>query len=283
MVPEDYKATEAESSVISGLERAGSRTMSIERAYSQRKITKVAGESGRVLHEKEEQPQVICHGNGSGFFPPGFENQSNDPKEKPHELMVQSPLVGFSGDNEREGGQGLPFVKSLEIWKAVESMEIFKVMPQNPHFQPLVKSKEILREGLAVAHMLNFASLVQKTSALTVVDPRNLFTTILDVLPEFETLGFDVKAVRGRTSELLKIKDRRGHPQQHSDELTKINEEIGANQKTMRELEEKQALLLQRKKSKIAEIASLKLYADYTTKDLQNFEADFESSAGSSW
>ncbi|KAE8694907.1 hypothetical protein F3Y22_tig00110764pilonHSYRG00075 [Hibiscus syriacus] len=144
MVPEDYKATEAESSVISGLEGAGSRTMSIERAYSQRKISKVAGESGRVLHEKEEQPQIICHGNDSGYFPPGCENQWNDPKEKPLELMVQSPLVGLS------------------------------VMPQNPHFQPLVKSKEILREGLAVAHMLNFTSLVQKTSELTVVDPRNL-------------------------------------------------------------------------------------------------------------
>ncbi|KAE8673865.1 Detected protein of unknown function [Hibiscus syriacus] len=285
---------EAESSVISGLELAGSQTMSIERAYSRRKITKVAGESGRVLQEKEEQPQIICHGNDSGDFPPGFENQWNDPREKPLESMVQSPLAGLSGDNERVEGQGLPFVKSLEIWKAVESMEIFKVMPQNPHFRQLVQSKEILREGLAVAYTLNFASLVQKTSELTVAGPRNLFTTILDVLPEFEILGFNVKAVRDRTSELLKIKDRHGHLQQHSkevvlqgkqysDELTKINEEIDANQKRVRELEEKQALLLQRKKSKIAEIASLKVCADDTTKDIQNVEADFENLAGSSW
>ncbi|KAK8663398.1 hypothetical protein V6N13_083219 [Hibiscus sabdariffa] len=291
MVPEEYKATEADSSVISGLEGAGSQTMSIGRADSHRKITKVFGESGGILHEREEQPQLICHENESGDFPPGFENQWNDPKEKLHELMVQSPLVGFTGDNEPEEGQGLPFVKSLEIWKAVESMEIFKVMPQRPHFHPLVKSKEILREGLAVAHMLNFASLVQKTSELTVADPRNLFTTILDVLPEFEILGFDVKAVRDRTRELVAIKDRHGHLQHHSkevvlqakqcsDELTKINEEIDANQKRVRELEEKEALLMSRKKSKISEIVSLKVCADDTTKDIQNLEVDFESLAG---
>ncbi|KAK8556149.1 hypothetical protein V6N12_002562 [Hibiscus sabdariffa] len=233
MVPEEYKATEADSSVISGLERAGSQTMSIGRADSHRKITKVFGESGGILHEKEEQPQLICHGNESGDSPPEFENQWNDPKEKLHELMVQSPLVGLKGDNEPEEDQGLPFVKSLEIWKAVESMEIFKVMPQRPHFQPCKGPNK--RVGS---------------------DKRQTWTS---------STPFKRSCTASK---------------QCSDELTKINEEIDANQKRVRELEEKEALLLSRKKSKISEIVSLKVCADDTTKDIQNLEVDFESLAG---
>lgn len=30
-----------------------------------------------------------------------------------------------------------PFMKSSPIWKTIESMEIFEVIPQNPHFLPL--------------------------------------------------------------------------------------------------------------------------------------------------
>ncbi|GMI92925.1 hypothetical protein HRI_002961800 [Hibiscus trionum] len=266
-VREHDRATEVESSEISGLEQAGSQTMSTEMTDSQIKITEVAGESGRTLRENEEQSQLICH---------------------------ENDLVGLTGDNELEAGQDLPFVKSLEIWKAVESMEIFKVMPQKPHFHSLVESKEILREGLAIGYMLNFASLVQKTFESTVADPRNLFTTILDALPEFEILGFDVKAVRDRTSLLQSMKDRHGHLRHHSkevilqanqcsDELTKINEDIDANQRMLRELEDKQADLLSRKKSKMSEITSLKVCADDTAKAIKNLEADFESLAGSSW
>ena len=229
-----------------------------------------------------------------GRIPHGFANQWNGPREKSLEIVVQSPLVGMSGDNEPQEGEDLPFVKSFSMWKTVESMEIFQVMPQNPHFHPLVKLNEILREGVAVGHMLTFASLVQRTSKLTVADPRNLFTSILDALLDMETLGFDVKAVSDRTSDLLFMKDRHEHLQDHSKEvelqatqlsgeLSKINKEIDANYKKMRELEEKQALLLSMKESKTSQVTSLQVSADVTTQDIQSVEYDFESLAGSPW
>ncbi|KAL4290108.1 hypothetical protein GQ457_14G000170 [Hibiscus cannabinus] len=276
------KATEVESSMIS------------DGTDCPRKIIKVAGESGRTLHKNEEQSQLICCENGSRDFPPGFENPRNDSREKPLELMVQSPLVGLAGDNESDESPNLPFVKTLQFWKVVESMDVFKAMPQSPHFHPLVESKKILREGLAVGHMLNFASLVEKTSKLKVADPENLFTTILDALPDFRNLGFDVEAVRDRASELLLMKDRHEHLQhsskdvelklkQCSDELTKINEEIDVNSKMLRELKEKQASLLTKKTSNISQITSLQACVDVTTKDIQIVEAEFESLARSTW
>ncbi|XWS22123.1 hypothetical protein CRYUN_Cryun29cG0007400 [Craigia yunnanensis] len=314
MASEEYKTMEIESSAIARLERAGSQTMSIERTLvvsatdCQKKIIKVAGKSDGILHENEQSP-LICHKElQSGLkkihsvvmeenysdVPPGFENQWRDPREKSLEIMVQSPLVGMTCDYESEEGQDLPFVKSLPIWKAVELMESFQVMPQNPHFHPLVKLNEILREGVAVGHMLTFASLVQRTSKLTVADPRNLFTSILDALLDMETLGFDVKAVRDRTSDLLFMKDRHEHLQDHSKEvelqatqlsgeLSKINEEIDANIKLVRELEEKQALLLSMQESKISQIASLQVSADVTTQDIHSVEYDFESIAAKPW
>ncbi|KAK8474595.1 hypothetical protein V6N12_018602 [Hibiscus sabdariffa] len=288
-VLEECKATKVESSMVSG-----SQTMSTDGTDCPRKIIKVAGESGRTLHKNEEQSQLICCENGSEDFPPGFENPQNDTREKPRELMVQSPLVGLAGDNESDEGPNLPFVKTLQVWKVVESMDVFKAMPQSPHFHPLVESKKLLREGLAVGHMLNFASLVEKTSKLTVADPENLFTSILDALPDFRNLGFDVEAVRDRASELLLMKDRHEHLQhsskdvelklkQCSDELTKIKEEIDVNSKMLRELKEKQASLLSKKTSNISQMTSLQACVDVTTKDIQIVEAEFESLARSTW
>ncbi|XWS09456.1 hypothetical protein CRYUN_Cryun40dG0086100 [Craigia yunnanensis] len=308
MVSEEHTATEVESSAISVLEQA-ERTAVVSATDYQGKIIKVAGESGRILHENEEESPLICYKelqlgirnihsvveeNNPGHIPHGFANQWNGPREKSLEIVVQSPLVGMAGDNEPQEGEDLPFVKSFPMWETVESMEIFQFMPQNPHFHPLFKLKEILREGLAVGHMLNFASLVQRISTLTVADPRNLFTSILDALSDLEILGFDVKAVSDRTIDLLFMKDRHGHLQDHSkevklhverysDELTKINEEIDANYKQMRELEEKQALLLSMKGSKTSQITSLQASADVTTQDIQSVEYDFESLAGSPW
>ncbi|EOY04581.1 Uncharacterized protein TCM_019808 isoform 2 [Theobroma cacao] len=309
MFSREYTATEVESSAISQMERAVERTAIVSATDCQRKEVEVTEKSGGILHDNEEQPPLICYKkkhsglrkinsvvmeeNNTGHIRHGFVNQWNDPREKSLEIMVQSPLLAMTGDNELED-EGLPFVKSLPIWKAVQSMEIFQVMPQNPHFHPLVKLKEILREGVAVGHMLTFASLVQKTLNLTVADPRNLFTSILDALLDLEMLGFDVKAVRDRTSELLVMKDRYGHLQdqskevevqvkQHAHELTKINEEIDINKKMLKELEEKQAILVSIRESKISKIASLQVCADVTTGDIQSVEFDFENLAASPW
>ncbi|KAK6279583.1 hypothetical protein POUND7_019850 [Theobroma cacao] len=309
MFSREYTATEVESSAISQMERAVERTAIVSATDCQRKEVEVTEKSGGILHDNEEHPPLICYKkkhsglrkinsvvmeeNNTGHIRHGFVNQWNDPREKSLEIMVQSPLLAMTGDNELED-EGLPFVKSLPIWKAVQSMEIFQVMPQNPHFHPLVKLKEILREGVAVGHMLTFASLVQKTLNLTVADPRNLFTSILDALLDLEMLGFDVKAVRDRTSELLVMKDRYGHLQdqskevevqvkQHAHELTKINEEIDINKKMLKELEEKQAILVSIRESKISKIASLQVCADVTTGDIQSVEFDFENLAASPW
>ncbi|CAH8257114.1 unnamed protein product [Arabidopsis lyrata] len=50
----------------------------------------------------------------------------------------------------RESTMVLPFVKKSQLWKVLESMEVFKTVPQRPHFSPLLDSEEEFREGDAI-------------------------------------------------------------------------------------------------------------------------------------
>ncbi|XP_071723307.1 DUF724 domain-containing protein 2-like [Rutidosis leptorrhynchoides] len=59
-----------------------------------------------------------------------------------------------------------PFEKSSQFWQFVESLDVFQNMPQKPHFRPLVKEKEGMREAYAIGLMMNFSDIVPKISKL---------------------------------------------------------------------------------------------------------------------
>lgn len=200
-------------------------------------------------------------------------------------VMVGSELVKI---------QTTPFVKSSPIWKNVESLEAFKRLPQKPHFSPLIDCKEAIREGSAIGHMLTFATLVDKTSKLKVDDPRELFTSYLETLADLEMLGFDVKAVAGRLNKLLWIKDRRDQLQDQSKnvhiqiaecnrEKTKLEEDIHAIDKQMRELEEQKAMRTAMKVMKDSAIIALQVNSNAITEDIVHSSQDFHSLAAAPW
>ena len=103
----------------------------------------------------------------------------------------------------------LPFAKRSPLWKSIESMQVFSVFPQNPHFRPLLAEKELWREGLAIALMVNFVNVVETTSTLQRDGPKNITEGIVDFLGELEDNGFDVNVVRNRVMQLLSIKNKR--------------------------------------------------------------------------
>ncbi|TVU01310.1 hypothetical protein EJB05_53238, partial [Eragrostis curvula] len=59
--------------------------------------------------------------------------------------------------NEDEVATQLPFIKNSSLWSLFEEIEVFKKMPQQPHFSPLQKETPIEREGTALHLMLEFA------------------------------------------------------------------------------------------------------------------------------
>ncbi|KAJ4969552.1 hypothetical protein NE237_016253 [Protea cynaroides] len=199
----------------------------------------------------------------------------------------------------------LPFVKSLPIWETIESMKLFHLLPQKPHFRPLDQSNEVLREGLAFGFMTAFASLVQKTSELRLDNPRCDFDKILDALVELGTYGFNVQPVIKCLNELLKIKDRQGKLMDKSkaieseiikwkDENVRINEEvdditenISKLEETLRILRKKRELTMARKEKEKelneASIATLQMQVGRINRDILDANLDFVNTARAPW
>ncbi|KAF9609936.1 hypothetical protein IFM89_019339 [Coptis chinensis] len=103
--------------------------------------------------------------------------------------------------------ENLPFVKNSFLWGILESYEVFKLMPQQPHFRPLKKYNYELREGYAIAHMSNFANVVERIYKASLDEPRSMFENMLKLLADLEEFGFIVQPIRARVEDLLKIKE----------------------------------------------------------------------------
>lgn len=190
--------------------------------------------------------------------------------------------------------ESLPFVKSSSLWKTIESMEVFRQLPQRPHFQSLGSRKESSREGLAIALMVDFSGVVEKTSTLQFDDPRSNIEDNLENLIELEKNGFDVKVIRDRLLSLLLIKDKQEELHGNSKETTdrikeknhdkvKIDEKIEEIDNQIRLLQEERALILSTKEEKDLSIASLEVTLDDISSTMKNVNLEFETIVAAPW
>ncbi|KAM5558410.1 DUF724 domain-containing protein 6-like [Rosa sericea] len=205
-------------------------------------------------------------------------------------LARDSTPVDSVSDTVPDENQIMPFVKSSPIWKAIESFDVFRIMPQNPHFRPLVKCKEEYREGFAIGNMVTFSSLVEKISSLHFDDPIQVFDSILESLFDLEKYGFNVTVLRGRVNELLSIKQRQGQFEgeskdaeskivEQTQEKSKLEDEADCIEKKIIELKEKHASIQAEIGAKERDIASLQLSVDAINESIKNTHSDFEKAA----
>ncbi|XP_004288549.1 PREDICTED: uncharacterized protein LOC101309389 isoform X2 [Fragaria vesca subsp. vesca] len=198
-----------------------------------------------------------------------------------------TPVDSVNDSVPPDENQIMPFVKSSPIWKAIESFDVFRIMPQNPHFRPLVKCKEEYREGFAIGNMVTFSSLVDKISSLHFDDPTQVFDSILESLLDLEKYGFNVTILRGRVNELLSIKQRQVQFEgkskdaeskivKQTHEKSKLEVEADSIKKRITELQEKHALIKAAIGSKERDIASLQSSADAINESIKNARSDFE-------
>lgn len=207
---------------------------------------------------------------------------------------MKVPATVATGDWVLDENRSLPFEKTSLLWKTIESMEIFRIMPQDPHFHPLSKCSEVYREGLAIGNMVAFSSLVEKISKLQLDDPRSIFASYLESLLDLEKLGFDVTILRGRINEMLSIKDRQGQILKESNEAegkilhysrekTEMVEEMANIEKQIAELQEKHALIKSEKESKELEITILQVRVNAINEDVQSVRLGFQKLAAAPW
>ncbi|XP_050367438.1 DUF724 domain-containing protein 3-like isoform X2 [Argentina anserina] len=204
--------------------------------------------------------------------------------------VEQVKLARDSTPVSSEENQIMPFVKSSPIWKAIESFDVFKNMPQSPHFRPLIKCKEEYREGFAIGNMVTFSSLVEKISSLHFDDPTQVFDSILESLLDLEKYGFNVTILRGRVNELLSIKQRQvqfeGESKdaeskivEQTHEKSRLEDEADCIEKRIIELKEKHTLIKADIGAKERDIVSLQLCAGAFNESIKNARSDFEKVA----
>ncbi|WCJ39138.1 protein of unknown function 724 1 [Euphorbia peplus] len=198
------------------------------------------------------------------------------------------------GDSESAICQEMPFEKSSSLWKHLDSLDVFQLLPQKPHFSPLYEVNEATREGFAIAHLLNFANVVDKTSQLQVETPREVIDSYLKALSDLEVFGFDVKAVIERINRLLSIKTRQEQLDNQSQDMhskiaecdsekAKMQEEINAIVKMISVLKEQQAVNLLEKAKKDDAIKMLQIDARSKNAEILSMKLEFEREVAAPW
>ncbi|KAK1356802.1 hypothetical protein POM88_050058 [Heracleum sosnowskyi] len=179
----------------------------------------------------------------------------------------------------------LPFAKSSSLWKSIESMQVFRLFPQNPHFKCLFWKKESSREGEAIALMVNFVNAVEMMSTLRPDDPRNTLEDTLEFLHELEDNGFDVDVVRDRVEQLLLTKDKREELEAKAKEGTDQieQEKVEDLDNHIRLLREELALALSTKAQKDSIVAQLESAVNDINDRIRNVDLEFKALVAAPW
>lgn len=190
-------------------------------------------------------------------------------------------------DHEPVKNQGWPFVKNSPVWSAIDSLEVFKLIPQTPHFRPLSTYKEECREGLAIGCMVTFASLVERIPKLQFDNPRHVFESMLASLFELEQHGFDISLLCNRVNELLFIKDTQmryleetkeaeNKILEHSENKTKLAEESKDIEQKITELQKRQSSIKLEMEAKDLAIAMLQSQVETIRERTKDTRLHFE-------
>ncbi|CAN7006709.1 unnamed protein product [Brassica oleracea var. botrytis] len=126
----------------------------------------------------------------------------------------------------------LPFAKRSPIWKALESIEVFKTAKQSPHFIPLLETREEFREGLAVGEMVNFSSLLERVKNLQPHTPKNTLEGLKECFAELDKYGFDVTTPISRINMLFSLARKQVRAEDRvKDNAKKMKKEVRKRQK----------------------------------------------------
>ncbi|XP_009362733.2 uncharacterized protein LOC103952782 isoform X2 [Pyrus x bretschneideri] len=235
-----------------------------------------------------DQPFLLCTSEMYSVKPTEGSSNPAETDNQQNEVTGTQVETGVAVNIEQQDSPDSPFVKSYpEIWQKVESMDAFRRYPQKPHFYPLVKCGELSRESLAIAKMLTFASLVEKTSKLNIEVPDDFFDSSFQELGDLETFGFDVKGVRDRLNSLLEMKVQLGQLQDKSKEVEiqiaeqtqerkKHNEKISGVAKQIKDLQDQLVVLMSEDAAKGTEISRLQSEENAIAESILSTRRNFE-------
>jgi hypothetical protein len=146
-------------------------------------------------------------------------------------------------------GYQVPFVKCSPAWPIINAMDVFKKVPQQPHFHPLRQFMHGLREGMALGLMVSFANSVEAISKSSMADSIASFDEKIATLRLLKENGFNVEFLQRSLIRLLKIKhdhisyltekdQLKAQLLEKTTSLSQIDEQLDKKKQTIAKLEE---------------------------------------------
>ena len=188
---------------------------------------------------------------------------------------------------------GLPFAKTLPFWKTYESAG-FEYFPQRPHFIPLRKDKENLRELSAVGMIVTFYGLLDEVKALKLDDPMSKLKDLSVKFATLENHGFNIKSPQGIIKKLLSLKDVRA---KKVEKQQRFENNIEKEEIESRKLQSKRAGLKRKicelhTQSEVAKvrmeaaeenIAAMKSHTEKIGREIEHVGLEFQKVVSASW
>lgn len=162
-------------------------------------------------------------------------------------------------------------------------MHVFLLFPQNPHFRTLFSKKESSREGLAIALMVNFVNIVEKTKTLQPDGPKNIIEDIAETLCELEDNGFDINVLRDRVVQLLLIR-KKGEELEAKEKEVKYNIKEENFEGFYNHIQRKElALDLSTKAPNDSIVARRERTVNDINDSIRNLDLEFKAIVGAPW
>ncbi|XP_010237644.1 DUF724 domain-containing protein 3 isoform X2 [Brachypodium distachyon] len=169
-------------------------------------------------------------------------------------------------------GQQCSLIKISDVLHLAEkTMEVFRKVPQRPHFRPLEKHAPELREGIAIGLKLGYANLVDSVNNSSIEDSIASFEGKISALTILEENGFEVKSLHHILNKLLEAKLDYSKHVGHRDKLKELvpRQESTVSQKhALLNEKEKTAFQLQQK------LDSIRREADQIARERENEDAE---------
>ncbi|EOA20244.1 hypothetical protein CARUB_v10000545mg [Capsella rubella] len=240
-------------------------------------LKQIEAETQRKIFSKKPLPRIQ---RGSGNDSTRENENSKDINRKRKREDNICSVARVEEDKAKDTTMVLPFEKKLPIWKTLESMEVFKTVPQSPHFSLLAETREESREMLAVGMMLTFSGLLEEVKLLPLSETISSFISVSKSLAELEKHGFNVKAAQLRIYKLLTIKSM----QSKKKEELKGAKKATAEKESAKVENERKILELQRLNEEMEkEIAQSKSCEAKIVQQLDVVKLEFQATTSAPW
>ncbi|EFH50409.1 agenet domain-containing protein [Arabidopsis lyrata subsp. lyrata] len=242
-------------------------------------LTQGSGDKTEAETQRKTFPKKTLSRNQNGSGNDSTqENENSNRKRKREENLCSVSSV--EENKVKDTTTVLLFEKKLPIWKILDSMEVFKAVPQSPHFSPLAEIREDSREMLAVGMMLTFSCLLEQVKALQHDENISSFISLSNSFTELETHGFNVQVAQLRINKLLTL---RGMQSKKLDELNGAKK-VTADKESVKAENERKILELQRLNEEMdKEIAQSMSCEAKIVQQLDDMKLEFHATASAPW